>query len=96
MEPTGECGEGSPMVSEDGVLVQYNLLQQFNEFIGKIRGHEGLHSDRHVVWVGCLIESCLHHLRNRMQGGRDEVRRERWREGGGGRGGRKERKHCVA
>ena len=50
------------MVPEDGVLIQDNLLQQLDQFIGQVGRHEGLHSHRDVVGILCLAESGLHHL----------------------------------
>ena len=51
-----------PMVSEDGALVKDNLLQQLDQFVGKVSRHECLDGDRDVIWVGRLVESSLDHL----------------------------------
>ena len=69
------------MVSEDGVFIQHNLLQQFNEFVGKVSSHEGLDSDGDIVGIRGLVQSRLHHLQERGEGEEGERR---------GRGGKEE------
>ena len=39
-----------PVIREDGVL-QHNLLEQLDELVGQIGGHEGLHRHRDVFRV---------------------------------------------
>ena len=50
-----------PVVAEDGV-VEDNLLQQLDELVGEIGGHEGLHSDGDVFGILGLGERSLHNL----------------------------------
>ena len=50
-----------PVLTEYGAF-KYNLLKQLNKFIGKVRSHEGFHSDRDVFWILGFRQSSLHHL----------------------------------
>ena len=50
-----------PVFTEDRV-VQHNLLQEFNEFVRQVSGHEGLDCDGHLLGVLSLRQSSLHHL----------------------------------
>ena len=50
------------MVSEDRVLIQHNLLQQFDQLIWQVSCHEGLDSHGHILWVLGLTEGSLDHL----------------------------------
>ena len=52
----------SPVLTEDRVI-QDDLLQEFDELVGQVSGHEGLDSDRDLLWVLGLRQGCLHHLR---------------------------------
>lgn len=49
------------MLTEDRV-VQDDLLQELNELIGKVSGHEGLDCDRHFLWILGLRQSSLDNL----------------------------------
>ena len=50
-----------PVVREHGVL-QHNFLQQLNQLIGQVSGHEGLHGDGDVLGVLGLGQGGLDHL----------------------------------
>ena len=50
-----------PVLTEYGAF-KNNLLKQLNKFIGKVRSHEGFHSDRDVFWILGFRQSSLHHL----------------------------------
>jgi len=52
--------------TEDGV-VEYDLLQQFDQLVGQVRGHEGLDCDGHLLWILSLRQRGLHHLRKRKK-----------------------------
>lgn len=51
-----------PVLAEDRVI-KYDLLQQFNQLIWQVCGHEGLDCDGHLLWVLRLRQGRLHHLR---------------------------------
>ena len=52
-----------PVITEDRIL-ENNLLEQFDELIGKVGGHEGLNCHGDVFWVLGLREGRLHNLHN--------------------------------
>lgn len=51
----------SPVLTEDRV-VQDDLLQELNELVGKVGGHEGLDRNRHFLWILRLRQSSLDNL----------------------------------
>ena len=50
------------MIPEDRVLIKDNLLQKLDELVWQVSRHEGLDSDRHILWVLCFTEGSLDHL----------------------------------
>ena len=51
-----------PVVTEDRIFKD-NLLQKFNEFIGKISCHESFDCARYILRILGLRQSCLYNLR---------------------------------
>lgn len=45
-----EVADASPVLTEDRI-VQHNLFQQLNEFIGEVGRHESLHRDGYFLWI---------------------------------------------
>lgn len=54
----------SPVLTEDRVI-QDNLLQELNELVGKVSGHEGLDCNGHFLWILGLRQGCLDNLQRR-------------------------------
>lgn len=54
------------MLAEDGVI-QDNLLQELDELIGKVGGHEGLDRDRHLLGILRLRQGRLNDLPGRKK-----------------------------
>lgn len=61
---TGNVKPLSPVLAKDRVI-QYDLLQKLDEFIGEVGGHESLDCDRHLLWILGLGQGCLDNLQQR-------------------------------
>lgn len=59
--PLAQFSFHAPVLTEHWII-QNDFLQQFNELIGKICSHEGLHSDRHFLGVLGLWQRSLDNL----------------------------------
>ena len=52
-----------PVVREDRAF-EHNLFQKLNQLIGEVSCHECFHSDRYVLGILGLSQSCLNNLVN--------------------------------
>jgi hypothetical protein len=52
----------SPVIPEDRVFIQDDLLEQLNELVWQVSRHEGLDRDGDILWVLGLAEGSLDHL----------------------------------
>lgn len=66
---TGNIKPLSPVLAEDRVI-QDNLLQELDELVGKVGGHEGLDCDRDLLWILGLRQGRLDNL---QRGTTDDV-----------------------
>ena len=54
------------MIPEDGIIIQHNLLKQFNEFIRKVSRHECFDSHRDIFRILCLTKRRLDNLVDKL------------------------------